>query len=170
MEATLAVTLHLWRLERETMTILTGATEGEDPKCLRHTWLRAKLCSSFAFNPSPPLLFFFLLPCSSWHLRVSMWTFILYDLSNLYIKIWTDPKERLVCTLRANHLFILFFDTVTRESLNIICLEERTRSSFQDHCSSLKLHRTPASKPTTKPLQPAHKRQHVTYQKSHEKA
>lgn len=39
------------------MSSLTGAAEGEDPKCLRHTWLRAKLCSSFTFyrpHPSPP--------------------------------------------------------------------------------------------------------------------
>lgn len=54
MEATLAVTLHLWRLEREAVTRLTGAAEGEEPKCLRHTWLRAKLRSSFTFSGTPP--------------------------------------------------------------------------------------------------------------------
>lgn len=68
MEATPAVTLHLWRLERETMSRLTGAAEGEEPKCLRHTWLRAKHCSSFT------LVFF-------------VFNFILHDLSNLYMML-----------------------------------------------------------------------------------
>lgn len=63
MEATLAVTLHLRRLEREAVTGLTGAAEGEEPKCLRHTWLRAKLCSSFTFSgTSPPPPSFISLP------------------------------------------------------------------------------------------------------------
>lgn len=43
MEATPAVTLHLPCLERQSVAGLTGPAEGEDPKCLRHTWLRAKL-------------------------------------------------------------------------------------------------------------------------------
>lgn len=35
------------------MSSPTGAAEGEDPKCLRHTWLRAKLYSSFTSYRAP---------------------------------------------------------------------------------------------------------------------
>ncbi|CAG10865.1 unnamed protein product [Tetraodon nigroviridis] len=55
MEATPAVTLHLRCLERETVVSLTGAAEGEDPKCLRHTWLRAKPHPSFTPTPTHSL-------------------------------------------------------------------------------------------------------------------
>lgn len=94
MEATLAVTLHLWRLERETMTSLTGAAEGEDPKCLRHTWLTAKL------GCPPPF------PDTS-ECRCELLYFMIFLTFTFWDTIWKDMKDLLVSLLRAD----LFFDT-----------------------------------------------------------